>query len=756
MSIMRILSMAGLLALIQGCAALSPSQVSTESRLQAFAAASDASTGPDLEQPVEIFWSDQQVPFIVAETDRDLAYSLGLVHQHLRAGQLAVLKRISQGRLSEMAGPFTRDVDHALRILDYGLAAPGVVAAWPEETRSWIQAFVAGMNHYQANAKKQPPEYGLLGIDPEPWTMEDLVTIGRLAGTDVTWLDYVSLLPLRERNDWGETWRRALESGGMPLGALTEDLSTDEATQRMVAFLTGLSRSGSNSLVVAPERSASGAAMIANDPHLGLNLPNLWLLAGVKSPSYHAVGLMVPGLPFVALGRNESLAWGGTNLRAASSNLYDVSGEADSSIEVEQARIGTRFWFDDTRQVRRSALGPIISDSKFIPAKKGEVLALRWVGHEPTDEITAFLKANKADTAVAFREAYRDYGVSAQNMLFAGRNGDIGQVLALQAPQRRPGPPSDLVLLADDPNGDWGSLDNATNLPFVVNPETGFLASANNKPQQTDRTLGYFFSPDDRVARMAELIRAKPKLTLEDLKAIQQDVTSPASQRIAQGLVAFATVVQAQPQAFVQRVADWDGSYAVESSGAPAFELLMTAVARALYGDAEGKLPGQKEQWSYLTSFLLSDLEDLPAMKRDPLMRKAVTQAARNVEDSPTWGSLHNLKIAHLLSQAPLVGSRFVLDRVPIGGSRETLWKTAHGLIDGPHDARYGAQSRHISDLGDRNANFFVLLGGQDGWLGSANYADQVPLWLEGGYLTLPLDPERARADFPHHQRLGS
>ncbi len=748
--------MAGLLALIQGCAALSPSQVSTEDRLQAFAAATSGQATPDLQKPVEIFWSEEQVPFIVADSDRDLAYTLGLVHQHLRGGQLAMLKRISQGRISEMAGPFTRDIDHALRILDYGYAAPQVVAEWPEETRTWMEAFVAGMNHYQAHARKQPPEYGLLGIDPEPWTMEDLVTIGRLAGTDVTWLSYVSLLPLRDRADWEEIWRQALEAGGMPPGALSENLSTEEATQRMVAFLTGLSKSGSNSLVVAPDRTASGTAMIANDPHLGLNLPNLWLLAGVKSPSYHAVGLMVPGLPFVALGRNEALGWGGTNLRAASSNLYDVSKEPDGSIEVDEVRIGTRFWFDDTRQVRRSAYGPIISDSSYVNAREGEAIALRWVGHEPTDEITAFLSANKATTPEAFREAYRHYGVSAQNMLFAGRGGEIGQILAIQAPERQPGPPADLVLLSDDPTAQWGEFDNSTNLPFVVNPETGFLASGNNKPRQTDRILGYFFSPDDRVARMAEIVEETPKLTVQDLMRIQQDVVSPPSRRMAEGLAAFATQAKAEPSAFVSRVGEWDGSYAVESRGAPAFELLLTAVARALYADQDGKVPGQKEQWSYLQTFLLRDLEALPAAKRDALMREAVTQAAKSVEDFPTWGSLHNLRIGHILSQAPLIGSRFIVDRVPISGSRETLWKTAHGLIDGPHDARYGAQSRHISDMGDPNANYFVLLGGQDGWLGSANYADQVPLWLEGRYLTLPLDPERARADFPHHQRLGS
>ncbi|GAB5469144.1 MAG: penicillin acylase family protein [Rhodospirillales bacterium] len=756
MTHVRIVAMAGLLALLPGCAALYPDQVSTEQRLDAFRAATSGEAAPDLQEPVEIFWSDNQIPYIVADSDRDLAYSLGLVHQHLRGGQLAVLKRISQGRISEMAGPFTRDIDHALRILDYGLAAPEVVAAWPPETRTWMQAFVDGMNHYQANVRKQPPEYGLLGISPEPWKMEDLVTIGRLAGTDVTWLAYVSLLPLRNQPGWEETWRRALEAGGVPPGVISENLSTEEATLRVASFLAGLSKSGSNSLVVAPERSATGGALIANDPHLGLNLPNLWLLAGVKSPSYHAVGMMVPGLPFVALGRNEALAWGGTNLRAASSNLYDVSNQAEETFEVEEVRIGTRLWFDDKRTIRRSSLGPIISDAPMISGRPGEVLALRWVGHEPTDEIGAFLEANRATTPEAFRVAYRSYGVSAQNMLFAGTDGQIGKVLALQAPARQPGPPLDLVLEADDPAAAWGPFDNSLDLPFVLNPDTGFLVSGNNRPRQTDRLLGYFFTPDDRVARMASIIEATPRLTVEDLKRLQQDVTSPESRALAMGLVRLARAADAQPASFLERVAAWDGDYGVQSSGAPAFELLLTAVVKGLYGDEEGKVAGAQEQWGYLQTFLLPDLEALPAADRKRLMDKAVAEASDAVGQFATWGELHRLRIGHVLSQAPVIGSRFVVDRVPIGGSRETLSKTAHGLIEGPHDARYGAQSRHISDLADRNANWFVLLGGQDGWLGSANYADQVPLWLNGDYLRVPLDVERARADFPHHIKLGS
>jgi len=307
-----------LLLFLVGCAGISPKPLSIDQRL----AAIPRKDAP-LEHKLIIRWNEQAVPYLEAGSDADLAFGLGLVHAHLRGGQLALLKRISQGRISEMAGPFTTKVDHALRILDLGRAAPQIEAALPDETRRWLERFVEGMNYYQANTPNTPPEFSLLGISFEPWTVRDVITLSRLVGADVTWFAYFSLLSERRKGQTDEaSWRRliATTQAGAPNFRAAENDS-----QLLHDLLRASGRSGSNSLALAPGRSQSGGALLANDPHLGVQLPNFWILAGVKSPSYHAVGMMIPGVPIFGIGRNPGVSWGGTNMRAAASDIINIS-----------------------------------------------------------------------------------------------------------------------------------------------------------------------------------------------------------------------------------------------------------------------------------------------------------------------------------------------------------------------------------------------------------------------------------------------
>ena len=170
----------------------------------------------------------------------------------------------------------------------------------------------------------------------------------------------------------------------------------------------------------------------------------------MRSPSYHAVGLMVPGLPIIGVGRNPGVAWGGTNLRAASSDLFDVSGLPPEDFRTETVRLSQRLWFDTTRRVRTTPMGPVISDATLLPSG-GATLALRWVGHAPTDEITALLRAARATDGDGFRRAFAGFGVSPQTMLWADSEGRIGRFIATTIPDRAGFPAGDFVLDARDP-----------------------------------------------------------------------------------------------------------------------------------------------------------------------------------------------------------------------------------------------------------------------------------------------------------------
>lgn len=727
---------------------LVPIAVSTEQRLAAF-----PTDGLSLQKPVVIRWNEQQIPFIQAETDHDLAFAFGMVHAHLRLGQIALFKRFFYGRLSEMAGPLARDIDHAIRILDYGHAADEWERRMPEETKAWVQAFVDGLNAYQDRTPQLPPEFKLMGMRPETFTFRDILVGSRFAGTDFTWLNYFPLLERRGKPGFATLWNRTLETGETPTSSHRPDAPGGDLED----LLLNTPRSGSNSAAVSPGRSATGAALIANDPHLGLSLPNLWILVGLRSPTFDVVGLSIVGLPMLGLGRNADLAWGGTNLRAASSDLYDVSSLPESAFQTSETVIRSRFWRTTTRKVRRCSFGPIISDAKAAKCRGGGPIALRWVGHEPTDEMTSFINCARARTAEEFRKAFVGYGVSGQNMLFATRSGDIGHILAVTQPIRTAFPKDDLVLNAGDPLTHWRGFAGVMDLPLTLNPERGVIASANDRPAGTDIPIGFTFGSEDRIRRLYDLLGRHEKLTFDDLAALQTDTYAPDAAGLSNDLArALAAIADPDGRRFAAKLAAWDGDYNEASSGAVAFETFLHHVVLALYdGKRPADLPELYSQWNYLTTYLMPDLAELDAERRKALLQKAAIAAARDASRYPTWGDMHRLRLGHQLSRLPVLRGAFIVANLPAGGSRQTPMKMAHGLVNGRHTATFGSMARHISDMSDPDANWFTLLGGNDGWLGSANFCDQLPLWRERRFVRMPLRPETIEAEFPTVMRLA-
>ena len=709
-----------------------------------------------LQAPVTISWNDHQVPFIEAATDADLAFALGLVHAHLRLGQMEIVRRISQGRLSEMGGPLATDIDHGLRILDFGRAASEMEKGLPAETRTWLTRYVEGVNHYLFAAKDLPQEFAVLGLNREPWKVADLLTIVRLGGTDVNWLIWFNLLRLRQNPEWPTLWARLVEAGTASLPSMDAD---GRAAELFGDILKGLSRSGSNSVVVAGSRTASGAALIASDPHLGINLPNIWLIAGMKSPSVHAVGLMFPGLPFVAVGRNEWIGWGGTNMRSASSDLYDVSRLAPKDVSVRRETLKVRWWFDKEVEIRETPYGPVITDAPSLEGAGGP-FALKWVGHTPSDEITAMLKVNRARDFAEFRAAFKTFAVPAQNMMYADARGHIGQVMALHLPVRARASPKDLVLDPADPAARWPRIADATNLPFSYDPARGWLGSANNKPVEAPFPIGYFFSPDDRMVRMKALLDGERRIGVEDLTALQQDVYMQSAVELRDALVAWMAANLPVPAAgstaatLLAELRGWDGYYRTDSRGPVAFELVFHHFKDAFYnGHMDPEAARNFISVADIKRILADDVARAAhgdGARLSAALRDALGKSAEAFGQFANWGEMHRLGLSHALGNLPVIGGRYRFGEYPVGGSTDTLMKTSHSSTDERHFTRYGSQARHVSDLADPDANYFLILGGQDGWFASSTFVDQVPLWLEGRYIQVPMRPETVRRLHPH------
>ncbi|MCH9780661.1 MAG: penicillin acylase family protein [Alphaproteobacteria bacterium] len=836
-----------LVSLLSSLVAAKP--ISVAERLAVFDALS-----PRLEQAVTIRWNSHMVPYVQAGTDRDLAYTMGLVQGHLRGSAIVLYRLGAQGRVSETAGYLANDVDRFLRVIDPYHAADAIIERMPEATRQWLFAYVEGLNDYMAQVytKAPPEEWGLANLklvsdfarsaqllrasgyvlpvageggDPnssqaadrlskrlgnrgflettggvEPFTPADIIAIGRVSGIDVNWFGIMGILAMgNERIRVQEEIRKieGAEPGASaadsrlrpaPLVDGEQEQSANEATADRIAelkeplrslyrqladidkewhrlvstsdgflnldgsifgTLQGASRNGSNAWVIDPSRARNGAVMLANDPHLGYANPNIWFIMGVESPSYRAVGMVPTGIPLVALGRSEHMAWGGTNMRNAISDFYDVSALSDDLIESKTSTIRTRLWRNVPFTVRRTSQGGILTDVPFVAKRVGNpsrTLAVRWTGNEFSDEITAMLDLMRAETVQEGRQALKEFGTPSQNMVLGDTQGNIALVYATKQPIRQGFPRRTVVLDPTNPEHQWAGLADAASLPAIINPASGYIGSANNKPRVEGVKFGYAFSPEDRIERINHLLDARFDHDVQSFREMQLDTYSVNADGFAHALlVMIGNAPSAEGADLLRYVQQWDGHYTVASKGATAFENLFNAVVLEIYPDRRNR-----RNWNYVAAYMIDDLRAMPDDARQKLLYAALRKATK-LPIVP-WGEVHTLRIQHVLGAIPVLGSRYRLQTIPLAGSRQTLNKSDHGIGDTGNDAyrtSYGSQSRFITDLSHPDENYLLLMGGNDGWFGSEAFADQVNRFTQGDHLRIPLRWATVVDNFP-------
>ena len=729
-----------------GCATLTtyPEAKTQKERLGDFPYGGDWPAWP-VSNKIRISWHERMVPFVEAEKDEDAAFAIGVVHAHLRLGQMEFFRRASAGRLAESGGPFVvPDLDRLIRTLDLGKSSRASFELLSPEHQKWLTRYVEGVNYVIRNMKDLPPEYGFLNWDREEWDVTDSLRVGRLATADVNWGTYFTYLQLRSEPRWQELWQAYLKDGERSVTSF--DSRQAQALHRITSEYT---RSGSNSYVVSGKRTKSGAALIASDPHLGIFAPNLWILMGYKTPTYHVLGYMLPGVPAVTIGRNKDIAWGGTYMRGISSHLFEVTKE--DIIEEREEHIGRRWWFDKKVIIRETTKGPIISDlDENLQQNEDELIALNWMGHRATGELGSFLGANKARNWKEFRNSFKDYAVSGLNMTYADKEGNIALLLAIRLPVLAD--PSEHLKLVKSRSNDYASYLTPLDLPYSLNPPEGFIASANNMPVAQNPQIAIVSSQNDRIQRLKDLLGEGKTVSVDRLKAIQLDVYSIHGAHFKEKLVAYmngASIPQDE-QATWEQLKSWDAKYTVDSRGAVAYEAVTWQMAQLYFKKAEPNETIRKrilgaDVWR---NTLETRMETMTVQQRQDLILEALEEAEDEVEDFATWGEMHRQIVRAALGVVPVIGGRFTYEDYGAAGGPNTVNKGFFPQKEGRKEVVFGSQSRHVSDLGDPNENYFVMLGGNDGWLNSPQLNDQVDLWKKGKYVKLPLEIAEVRKNF--------
>lgn len=696
----------------------------------------------ELDADLAIRWNEHHVPFVEAASDADLAAGFGLVHAHLRLAQMEIMRRAAHGRIAEVFGPAAVDLDHLLRLIDFPRAVAGSLAMMPQDSRRWIERYADGISAVCARTDVLPPEFRLLGVRPEPWTAADVVAVSRLCSADYAWKVWRTLYPLRGEPDWPRIWAELVSAVAVADEDVPPAVETLEET-----VPTAFARHGSNAAAVAAGRSASGSALIACDPHLMIATPCVWVIVGLAAPSCRLVGLTIPGVPIVGIGRNRDAGWGGTNLHATSSELVDVAAEEDRLTERTTA-IRVRWGRTRTMKVRESRFGPVISDARPFHLEGNGPVALHWLGHRPSDEMTPFLKLMRVGSWEGFADALGEYGLPGLNMLYAGRDGCIGQMIAARVPLRPPQVPDDIVISPEAASAHWRAFVTGRDLPQTVDPDEGVVASANNAPPPADVAISHFYSADHRVDRLRALLASKPRLSADDLARFQHDVYFAPADALARRLVAAVPEAGAPSngQGPLAALAAWDGRYAADSAGALAFELVSAALVETLEKQTDNRPAGA--DWRRFMR-LARLVEGAPPETLRSALASALAAAERPFATYRTWGAMHRVRLAHPLGRVPWLRRIARLAEFGTGGSNETLLKTMHPFARRRHATHFGQNARFVADLADEDATDIVLLGGQDGWIGSGTAGDQVALWRQARFLRLPLGARAVAEAFP-------
>jgi penicillin amidase len=657
---------------------------------------------------VEVLRDRYGVPQIFAESEPDLFFAQGYVHAQDRLLQLELGRRTAAGRLSELFGHRTLPLDRLSRTVAFARIAERSLKGAPAEVLKVLEAYSAGVTAC-IRTGPLPPSLRALGRGVAPWTPRDTAA-----------------------------WSLVLAWG---LSA-----SWEPKLHRLGRAGNG---TGSNAWAVAPGRSASGAAMLAADPHLFLVAPCQWYEVGLYGGRYSVVGGSIPGAPGVAIGHNEHLAWSVTAAFTDVQDLYLERFAPDGlryehegawlTAEVREEHITVRGRREPVLlRVRETIHGPVASD--LLPESE-EDLALRWAEPDPLKLVESGLAIDRARDRRELLEALRLWQAPNQNFVFAERGGGVGRALAGLVPVRR-GHNGESPVPGWDGEHEWEGYLPPEKLPVELDPEVGFVASANDDPG--DERLPGSYLPFYRKDRIENLLRATDGHTPETFRRMQGDLHCAPALTLARRL-ARLPVPEGLPKWAHRELGDWDGWLSAETRPGALARVALEILVRRTTDDLpriQAQLPtGIETYLSGLVPELVGELERMPEGDLRSAYAEAVGVLARKLGGDPrtwSWGALHEVRFAHPLGVAGLLRGVYNRGPYPAGGDANTICLAAFGsgrpgrLRFGP--ATTGPSYRFVVDTGDWEGAWSVLVPGQSGHPASRHYDDQIDLWREVRY----------------------
>jgi penicillin amidase len=772
---------------------------------------------PALSAPVTVRRDAHGVPHIDAATQEDMFVAQGYVTAQDRLWQMDVYRRNANGELAEIMGPSLLRHDKAQRMYEFRNTAHRIYASLPVEERARYEAYARGVNLYITQYQDSlPPEFRFLHYKPQPWTGADSISIGMMMVDmlDTHWYTKLSreriaaklhnpkfesdLYPVGSWRDHPPTGELPDLSKPHPQPPSTSDNEDDdravtslgapsmrgifahgwESTHFIVSSLSSAfgqracdgCTPGSNNWVIAGAHTASGKPLLSNDMHLSLTEPNIWYMADLRAPGYHAAGVTLPGMPFVIAGHNEHVAWGFTALYGDVQDLYietlDGKGNfkvADGSwkpLAVDRETIHVRGRKDVAYEVRMSDHGPLL-DPLF--TKDDRAIALRWTLYDTTLNSIPLYALNTASNWTEFSSALSQWCWPTQNVVYSDDQGHIGYHAVGRIPVRFPGIANIPIVPASEISHEWDGYIPFDDLPNAFDPPSGFLATANSRvtSNKSKYPLTNEWADPYRTERIYKLLQGRDGLKPADMLAVQTDIYGEMDQEMGHRL-AYAIDHTPNADNQLRKAADlmrsWDGRLSVDSAAASLVTQTRYAIRTMILEPKLGTGGAESYEWSEsnfaveeivmnaIPDWLPPSYKDWDAFLCDAVRRAMVDGKASPEVSKWNYGSWHVVDIEHPLSNfLPYVSRMAGTGMLPLSGDTTTVKQVGRS---------FGPSQRFTMDWSNIDGSTEDIVLGESGNPYSPYFRDQWDDYYNGRTFALPFTPAAVAANTRHTLRL--
>ncbi|MGO4299366.1 penicillin acylase family protein [Leifsonia sp. RAF41] len=726
-----------------------------------------------LDAPVEIIIDQWGVPHIYADSDKDLYFAQGFNAARDRLFQIDTWRRRGLGLVSAVLGEAHIEQDAAARAFLYAGDPDEDLRAYGRHAKGAVESFVAGINAYIALTRSDPsllpPEFALVGYQPDTWETTDISRIRTHGLFYNAEYELARALTLRDHGGDVERLRATAEPPielTLPRGLDASALSAETLQQYRLAFArvmfgtTNTKRreaepGGSNNWVIGPSRTTTGRPILANDPHRAMDFPSLRYIAHLVSPETDLIGAGEPALPGISIGHTQEVAFGLTIFPLDQEDLIVYETHPDDphlyrwadgweAMSSRTERIPVLGQPDRVTQLWFTRHGPVIDRDRT----RNVVIALRAAWLEPgMAPYLASIEYSKASNAAEFLDALKFWGAPGANQLFATTEGRIGWRPSAAVPQRRGWEGSTPV--PGDGSHEWDGVRRDGILPTVIDPTSGWLATANqfNLPEDSP-VVGHDWSSDSRYRRIAQMLDQKANLSVADCVRMQTDYQSLPAVEMIEIISEAARNNKMAPE--WELIAEWDGEMSAGSVAATIFEIWMrrhlrprllgrqlatTVDSAQLESALQSVLPD--ETWSSDTRVvqaLLRREQEQDSQGLIEVVNVTLAAAIREIEallgqdkTKWSWGSLHKSAPRHALADLDNAPAWTTLGPEPRGGSGDTVNYAPYGS---DFVQTSGASFRIVMDVGDWDQSRAMNMPGQSGDPRNKHFTDLYEPWL--------------------------